>query len=29
VLFNLLYTLVNPQDEVLILAPYWVSYPRW
>jgi aspartate aminotransferase len=28
VLFNLLYTLVNPQDEVLILAPYWVSYPE-
>jgi len=28
VLYNLLYTLVNPQDEVLILAPYWVSYPE-
>jgi aspartate aminotransferase len=28
VLFNLLYTLVNPQDEVVILAPYWVSYPE-
>jgi aspartate aminotransferase len=28
VIFNLLYTLVNPQDEVLILAPYWVSYPE-
>jgi len=27
-LFNLLYTLVNPQDEVIILAPYWVSYPE-
>jgi aspartate aminotransferase len=28
VIFNLLYTLVNPQDEVVILAPYWVSYPE-
>ena len=28
VLFNLLYTLVNPQDEVIVLAPYWVSYPE-
>lgn len=28
VIFNLLYALVNPQDEVLILAPYWVSYPE-
>ncbi len=27
-LFNLLYTLVDPQDEVVILAPYWVSYPE-
>ncbi len=27
-LFNLLYTLLNPQDEVVILAPYWVSYPE-
>jgi len=27
-LFNLLYTLINPQDEVIILAPYWVSYPE-
>ena len=26
-LFALLSTLVNPQDEVIILAPYWVSYP--
>ncbi len=23
----LLFTLLNPQDEVIILAPYWVSYP--
>ena len=27
-LFNLLYTLCNPQDEVVVLAPYWVSYPE-
>ena len=27
-LFNLFYTLINPQDEVIILAPYWVSYPE-
>ncbi len=26
--FNLLYTILNPQDEVIILAPYWVSYPE-
>lgn len=26
--FNVLYSLVNPQDEVIILAPYWVSYPE-
>ena len=27
-LFNLLATLVNPRDELLILSPYWVSYPE-
>ena len=27
-IFNLLYTILNPQDEVVILAPYWVSYPE-
>jgi aspartate aminotransferase len=27
-LFNLLYALLNPQDEVIVLAPYWVSYPE-
>jgi aspartate aminotransferase len=27
-LYTLLYTLLNPQDEVIILAPYWVSYPE-
>jgi aspartate aminotransferase len=26
--YNLLYSLINPQDEVIILAPYWVSYPE-
>ena len=27
-LFNLLYTIINPQDEVILFAPYWVSYPE-
>jgi aspartate aminotransferase len=27
-LFNILFTLLNPQDEVIIVAPYWVSYPE-
>jgi aspartate aminotransferase len=27
-LFNLLYAVLNPQDEVIIFAPYWVSYPE-
>jgi aspartate aminotransferase len=27
-LYNLFFTLLNPQDEVIILAPYWVSYPE-
>jgi len=27
-LFNLLFALLNPQDEVVIFAPYWVSYPE-
>jgi aspartate aminotransferase len=27
-IFNILYTLLNPQDEVILLAPYWVSYPE-
>jgi aspartate aminotransferase len=26
--YNLMMTILNPQDEVLILAPYWVSYPE-
>jgi aspartate aminotransferase len=27
-LYNLMMTIVNPQDEVIIVAPYWVSYPE-
>lgn len=27
-LYNILYSILNPQDEVIILAPYWVSYPE-
>jgi aspartate aminotransferase len=27
-LYNILYSLLNPQDEVIILAPHWVSYPE-
>lgn len=27
-IFTLLYTLLNPQEEVIIVAPYWVSYPE-
>ncbi len=27
-LFNLMFSILNPQDEVVILAPYWVSYPE-
>ena len=27
-LYNILYALLNPQDEVIILAPHWVSYPE-
>jgi len=26
--YNLMMTIVNPQDEVILLAPYWVSYPE-
>jgi aspartate aminotransferase len=26
-IFNLLNAVLNPQDEVIIQAPYWVSYP--
>ena len=27
-IYNLLFSLVDPQDEVILLAPYWVSYPE-
>ncbi|MEA2030177.1 MAG: pyridoxal phosphate-dependent aminotransferase [candidate division Zixibacteria bacterium] len=27
-IYNLMITLLNPQDEVIIVAPYWVSYPE-
>ena len=27
-LFNIIYSLLNPQDEVIVIAPYWVSYPE-
>ena len=27
-IFNVLYSILDPQDEVIILAPYWVSYPE-
>jgi len=27
-LFNILFSILNPQDEVIILAPHWVSYPE-
>lgn len=26
--YNLMMTLLDPQDEVVLLAPYWVSYPE-
>jgi len=26
-LFNILFSILNPQDEVIVIAPYWVSYP--
>ena len=25
---NIILSIVNPQDEVVLLAPYWVSYPE-
>ena len=27
-LFNILLSIINPQDQVVLLAPYWVSYPE-
>ncbi len=26
--YNLMMTIINPQDEVILVAPYWVSYPE-
>jgi aspartate aminotransferase len=26
--YNILFSIVNPQDEVILLAPHWVSYPE-
>ncbi|MGA7608035.1 MAG: aminotransferase class I/II-fold pyridoxal phosphate-dependent enzyme [Anaerolineales bacterium] len=27
-LFNIFYSILNSQDEVVVIAPYWVSYPE-
>lgn len=27
-LYNIFYSILNPQDEVIVVAPYWVSYPQ-
>ncbi len=27
-IYNVMLSILNPQDEVIILAPYWVSYPE-
>jgi aspartate aminotransferase len=27
-IFNVFYSLLDPGDEVIVLAPYWVSYPE-
>ena len=27
-LYNIFYSILNPQDEVVVIAPYWVSYPE-
>jgi aspartate aminotransferase len=27
-IFNVVFSVIDPQDEVIILAPYWVSYPE-
>jgi len=26
--YNVLFSILNPQDEVIVLSPYWVSYPE-
>ncbi|MCB9420513.1 MAG: pyridoxal phosphate-dependent aminotransferase [Ardenticatenaceae bacterium] len=27
-IYNILFSIINPQDEVVVFAPYWVSYPE-
>lgn len=27
-IYNILFSILNPQDEVILVAPYWVSYPE-
>lgn len=27
-IYNILFSIIDPQDEVILLAPYWVSYPE-
>lgn len=27
-IYNILFTVVNPREEVILLAPHWVSYPE-
>jgi aspartate aminotransferase len=27
-LYDIFYSVLNPQDEVIVIAPYWVSYPE-
>jgi len=27
-LYNILFSIIDPQDEVILLAPFWVSYPE-
>ena len=28
-LYNVLFSILNPQDEVVLLAPHWEVTPRW
>jgi aspartate aminotransferase len=27
-IYNIMFSIVNPQEEVILLTPYWVSYPE-
>jgi aspartate aminotransferase len=27
-IYNILFSVIDPQDEVIVLSPYWVSYPQ-